>query len=84
MTYSTFFFLDNEKDIGRTHQIRVHMAYIGHPLLGDNFYGKEIPDDHGMTRAALHAGYIEFMQPITGEKIVINARMPEDMQKLTS
>lgn len=71
-------------DTGRTHQIRVHMAYIGHPLLGDNFYGKEIPDDHGMTRAALHAGYIEFVQPITGEKIVINARMPEDMGRLTT
>ncbi len=69
-------------DTGRTHQIRVHMAHIGHPLLGDNFYGKELSDSYDMTRAALHAGHIELMQPITGEKIVIDATMPEDMQRL--
>lgn len=69
-------------DTGRTHQIRVHMAYLGHPLLGDNFYGKEIADNHQMTRAALHAGYIEFDQPITGERISITANLPEDMERL--
>ncbi len=69
-------------DTGRTHQIRVHMSYIGHPLLGDNFYGKEITDNHGLDRAALHAGHIELLQPITGEKIVIDADLPEDMKKL--
>lgn len=69
-------------DTGRTHQIRVHMAYIGHPLLGDNFYGKEIADSHGMERAALHAGFIEFDQPITGERISITADLPQDMGSL--
>lgn len=69
-------------DTGRTHQIRVHMAHLGHPLLGDNFYGKEIPDNHGLTRAALHAGYIEFNHPITGENICISADIPEDMKRV--
>ena len=69
-------------DTGRTHQIRVHMAHIGHPLLGDNFYGKEIPNSYGMTRAALHATYIEFDQPITGDRISITADLPKDMESL--
>ena len=69
-------------DTGRTHQIRVHMSYIGHPLLGDNLYGKEIPDNHGMTRAALHAAHLEFRQPITGQDMSFDADLPEDMAKL--
>ena len=69
-------------DTGRTHQIRVHMSYIGHPLLGDNLYGKEIPDDHGMTRAALHAAHLEFKQPITGRDMSFDADLPEDMAAL--
>lgn len=69
-------------DTGRTHQIRVHMCHIGHPLLGDNFYGKDIPDNHALTRAALHAEHLEFLQPITNEKIILRANLPEDMQKL--
>ena len=67
-------------DTGRTHQIRVHMSYIGHPLLGDNLYGKEIEDNKGLTRAALHACHLEFEQPITGEKLSFEAQLPEDMQ----
>lgn len=69
-------------DTGRTHQIRVHMSYIGHPLLGDNLYGKEIPDNHGMTRAALHAAHLEFKQPITGEELAFDADLPPDMAGL--
>lgn len=52
---------------GRTHQIRVHMAAIGHPVLGDSFYG--IAD--GCSRLCLHAGMISLMQPFTGEKIEV-------------
>ncbi|MBQ4219502.1 MAG: RluA family pseudouridine synthase [Butyrivibrio sp.] len=67
-------------DTGRTHQIRVHMSYLGHPLLGDNLYGKDIQDNKGLTRAALHACHLEFEQPITGEKLSFEAQLPEDMQ----
>lgn len=70
-------------DTGRTHQIRVHMKYIGHPLLGDNLYGEEIPDNHGMKRAALHAAHLEFKQPVTGKELSFEAGLPEDMKGLT-
>ena len=69
-------------DTGRTHQIRVHMQYIGHPLLGDYFYGNEISNNHGMKRAALDAAYLEFTHPITGQELAFEASLPEDMAVL--
>ena len=65
-------------ETGRTHQIRVHMASIGHPLLGDRLYGK----DMRMERTALHAAACCFRQPFTGEKIQLQAELPEDMKKV--
>ncbi len=53
---------------GRTHQIRVHMAWLGHPLLGDPLYGNGIP---GKTRTNLTAWRAELLQPMTGERIVV-------------
>lgn len=69
-------------DTGRTHQIRVHMSHIGHPLLGDGLYGDNVTDHHGMKRAALHAAHLEFIQPITGERLSFNAAIPDDMKRL--
>ena len=60
---------------GRTHQLRVHMAHLGHPLLGDEFYG--IADD--FPRHALHARHLEFPVPQTGERVLVSAPIPEDM-----
>ncbi|MDY2937540.1 MAG: RluA family pseudouridine synthase, partial [Fusicatenibacter sp.] len=57
-------------ETGRMHQIRVHMSAIGHPLFGDPLYGT---GDDGGSRAALHAFRIQFLQPMTGEKIEINS-----------
>ncbi|MCI8401127.1 MAG: RluA family pseudouridine synthase [Lachnospiraceae bacterium] len=65
---------------GRTHQIRVHMAYIGHPLAGDPFYGTE--HSFGMTRTALHSWQITCCQPVTGERLSFSCDMPEDMKRL--
>lgn len=69
-----------ELETGRTHQIRVHMASIGHPLLGDSRYGNgTIP---GMERTALHAWRLHFLQPFTGEELQVEASVPVDMQVL--
>ena len=68
-------------DTGRTHQIRVHMKHIGHPLLGDFLYH---PEDHSISRQALHCASLTFTHPITGETLTINAKLPEDMQQLLS
>ena len=62
---------------GRTHQIRVHMAHLGHPLLGDAVYGGAPLG--GMTRQALHAWRLAFEHPITGQGIDLTSALPEDM-----
>jgi 23S rRNA pseudouridine1911/1915/1917 synthase len=58
---------------GRTHQIRVHFSYIGHPLYADALYGEKVD---GKTYT-LHAGKIEFTHPFTSEKIVLTAPLKE-------
>ncbi len=63
-------------ETGRTHQIRVHFAFLGAPLLGDRMYG-EARDD--ITHQALHCGKVSFSQPVTGERITCSAPIPEDM-----
>lgn len=65
---------------GRTHQIRVHMAGIGHPLLGDGLYGTE--GSGGMPRQALHAGYLSFAHPMTRERLTFEAPLPADFEAL--
>lgn len=66
-------------ETGRTHQIRVHMAYVGSPLCGDDMYGG---DCSGISRQALHCGEVSFSQPISGEHITVTAPLPEDMAQL--
>ena len=67
---------------GRTHQIRVHLHSLGHPLLGDSLYGKAIADNHEMERCALHSFETEIYHPMTGEKLLFNAKLPDDMARL--
>lgn len=64
-------------ETGRTHQIRVHMASLGHPLIGDFLYH---PTDQRMSRQALHAWRISFTHPLTGEEMKWEAPVPEDMK----
>ena len=68
-----------ELDTGRTHQIRVHLAHIGHPLVGDFLYGTESPL---IPRPALHSARVELTHPITGEPLVLIYPLPEDMKNL--
>ena len=65
---------------GRTHQLRVHMAAIGHPLTGDWLYGTE--DRALITRPALHSYHLRMTHPLTGAVIDVTAPLPEDMQRL--
>lgn len=64
-------------ETGRTHQIRVHMKYLGFPLIGDYLYN---PDMSQMTRQALHAYKLDFRHPITNKPLSFTAPLPEDMQ----
>lgn len=68
-------------DTGRTHQIRVHMAYLGCPLLGDYLYGRECPER--IHRPALHACALSLHHPVTGERLTFDCPLPEDMAALS-
>ena len=83
-------------ETGRTHQIRVHMTTIGHPLIGDQTYGthfltkaNRLPDAVGLTvrqfpRQALHAFLIAFEHPVTGEALRFESPLPQDMDALVA
>lgn len=66
-------------ETGRTHQIRVHMSYMGHPLLGDDLYGGSL---ERIKRQALHACRIKMLHPITHENISFSVELPQDMREL--
>lgn len=80
-------------ETGRTHQIRVHMAHIDHPLIGDPQYGRGLRMLKGSSeefsrvmrsfrRQALHAAHIEFKHPVTGEELSFDSPRPQDMEEL--
>jgi len=70
---------------GRTHQIRVHMAYIDHAVVGDQLYGARRPKaDRGLTRQFLHAYHLELDHPSSGEHLSFDEPLPEDLDRLLS
>jgi 23S rRNA pseudouridine1911/1915/1917 synthase len=77
-------------ETGRTHQVRVHMASLGHALLGDPVYGRTkqahrgVIETLGFRRQALHAARLGFIHPITGNALSFDSAMPRDMQELFS
>ena len=68
-------------ETGRTHQIRVHMAYIGHPILGDTVYGHKKPE-LGQDSQCLHAGALSFRHPRDGRPVLVFAPLPEYFTKV--
>ncbi len=74
-----FSLLDIKLHTGRTHQIRVHFAHLGHPLAGDDLYGGST---ESIARHALHCRKLEFISPDTGRQVVINSKFPCDMQQI--
>lgn len=88
VTHGLLLSYNEEKDLsllrlkletGRTHQIRVHMKYLGHPLPGDFLYH---PDDRYITRQPLHSWRLRFRHPISGKPLELTTPLPEDMQRL--
>lgn len=76
----TYSLVELRLETGRTHQIRVHMAHMGHPLVGDFLYGTE--NSSLIARPALHSYFLSFFHPITEEKMEFSQALPEDMTKL--
>lgn len=74
--YSGYSHLRCQLETGRTHQIRVHLSYLGHPLLGDGTYGARCPD-LGLSGQCLHAKELQFLHPRTGEVIHLSTCLPE-------
>ena len=81
--FNQYTFLRCKLETGRTHQIRVHMAYIGHPVVGDPKYGVKQPC-FTIQGQALHSTELSFFHPTTGEQLVFTAPMPKDMQDILS
>lgn len=69
-------------ETGRTHQIRVHMAHIGHPLLGDTVYGGK--PDKGLEGQCLHARELKFIHPRTGESVLLRSELPDYFREVLS
>lgn len=81
-------FVECRLETGRTHQVRVHMASIGHPLLGDPVYAGRRPvlratlETMGFRRQALHAAHLGFIHPVLSHALAFNSDLPADMQEL--
>lgn len=76
-----FTFIEAQLETGRTHQIRVHLTFIGHPLLGDSVYGPKKQPFH-LEGQALHARVLGFVHPSTGQYMEFEAPLPENYEKL--
>lgn len=80
--FGDYTYVECRLETGRTHQIRVHMAHIGHPLLGDLVYGREIKKYKNLQGQCLHAKILGFVHPSTGEYVETLAPLPEYFEKL--
>jgi len=77
---SGYTLLEVRLETGRTHQIRVHLAALGHPVAGDVVYG-HAPRPDGLERQFLHAGHLEFAHPLSGAPLSFDAPLPDDLAR---
>lgn len=80
-SYKAYDYVKLNLETGRTHQIRVHMAYLGHPLAGDDVYSKPKPNELKLHGQCLHAKKIGFIHPRTGEYLEFDSELPEYFRK---
>jgi 23S rRNA pseudouridine1911/1915/1917 synthase len=78
--FQGYTYVECRLETGRTHQIRVHMAHIGHPILGDTVYGSKKPVP-GLQGQCLHAVGLRFVHPRTGEAVELHCDLPEEFQR---
>jgi 23S rRNA pseudouridine1911/1915/1917 synthase len=78
--FSGYTYIEARLETGRTHQIRVHMAHIKHPLLGDFVYGPE-KNPYGVQGQMLHAKILGFVHPTTGEYMEFESELPDEFRK---
>lgn len=82
--YEDFSLLEAELKTGRTHQIRVHLAALGHAIAGDDKYGDAVLNRHvrklGLRRMFLHAARLEMVHPLSGEALVLEAQLPSELE----
>jgi 23S rRNA-/tRNA-specific pseudouridylate synthase len=81
VSYDEYTLVECRPKTGRTHQIRVHLAYIGFPIVGDNVYGSRRTRRTPLGRHFLHAAEITFNRPSDDELITIQAELPPELQK---
>lgn len=81
--FKDFSLVEVSPKTGRMHQIRVHMASLGHPVAGDKIYGKKKTAPEGLARQFLHAGYLKFSLP-DGRSMVFESDLPADLEKIVA
>ncbi len=79
-TSGRFSLLEARLETGRTHQIRVHLESVGHPVVGDRVYGRR-PESLGLERQFLHAARLAFPHPETGEPVEVESPLPDDLRR---
>jgi RluA family pseudouridine synthase len=80
--FKDYTYIKLKPQTGRTHQLRVHLAYIGHPILGDSLYAENFKCSQMARRHLLHASVLEFNHPLNNSPLSLEAPLPEDFQKL--
>jgi 23S rRNA pseudouridine1911/1915/1917 synthase len=80
ITYGDYTLVECRPKTGRTHQIRVHLAYIGYPIVGDNVYGSRRTRRTSLGRHFLHAAEITFERPSDNQPITVKAELPPELQ----